>query len=122
MRATDNLPNYAIFVLPIGLFAMSRRHYAITLQQASQEAPVLARLVALTRDSSERLRAVQALIPMGLHAAIQAGPIEGDSWCLLVKNNAAAAKLRQLVPALAAHLRTKGWNVTTIRLKVQTSK
>ncbi len=100
---------------------MNRRHYAITLEQASQEAPILAKLVALTRDSSERLRAVQTLIPVGLHAAIQAGPIEVDSWCLLVKNNAAAAKLRQLLPALAAHLRTRGWNVNTIRLKVQTS-
>ena len=100
---------------------MNRRHHTITLQQASQEAPVLAKLVALTRDSSERLRAIEALIPLGLRAAIQAGPIEGDSWCLLVKNNAAAAKLRQLLPALAAHLRSKGWNVSTIRLKVQTS-
>lgn len=100
---------------------MNRHHGAITLQQASQQAPILAKLVALTRDSSERLRAVQALIPIGLHAAIQAGPIEGDSWCLLVKNNAAAAKLRQLLPVLAAHLRAQGWNVTTIRLKVQAS-
>ena len=100
---------------------MNRRHHALTLEQASQKAPVLAKLVALTRDSSERLRAVQTLIPIGLHAAIQAGPIEGDSWCLLVKNNAAAAKLRQLLPTLLAHLRDKGWNITTIRLKVQTS-
>jgi hypothetical protein len=121
MRAIDNQQHYAFFALLIGLFAMNRRHYAITLAQASQEAPVLARLLTLTRDSSERLRAVQALIPIGLHAAIQAGPIEGDSWCLLVKNNAAAAKLRQLVPALAAHLRSKGWDVNTIRLKVQTT-
>ena len=100
---------------------MSRRHCAITLEQASQEAPILAKLVALTRDSSERLRAVQALIPVGLHAAIQAGPSEGESWCLQVKNNAAAAKLRKLLPALTAHLRTRGWNVNTIRMKVQTS-
>lgn len=83
---------------------------------------MLAKLAALTRDSSERLRAVEGLIPMALRAAIQAGPIEGDSWCLLVKTNAAAAKLRQLLPALEAHLRTHGWNVNTIRLKVQTSR
>ncbi len=99
---------------------MNRRHYAITLEQASQETPILAKLVALTRDSSERLHALEGLIPLGLRAAIQAGPIEGDSWCLLVKNNAAAAKLRQLLPTLTAHLRTQGWNVNTIRLKVQT--
>ena len=99
---------------------MNRRHYAVTLEQASQETPILAKLVALTRDSSQRLQAIKTLIPIGLHAAIQAGPIEGDSWCLLVKNNAAAAKLRQLVPALLAHLRAQGWEVNTIRLKVQT--
>lgn len=97
----------------------TRRHHAVTLQQASQEAPMLARLVALNRDSSERLRAVEGLIPALLRPAIQAGPIEGSTWCLLVKNNAAASKLRQLLPALAAHLRSHGWDVAAIRLKVQ---
>ena len=83
---------------------------------------MLAKLAALTRDSSERLRAIQGLIPIALRAAIQAGPIEDDCWCLLVKNNAAAAKLRQLLPTLEAHLRSHGWNVNTIRLKVHTSR
>ncbi|MDD2846294.1 MAG: hypothetical protein PHT57_15210 [Rhodoferax sp.] len=101
---------------------MNRRHYAVTLLQASQEAPMLAKLAALTRDSSERLRTIQGLIPIALRPAIQAGAIEDDSWCLLVKNNAAAAKLRQLLPTLEAHLRSHGWNVNTIRLKVHTSK
>ena len=99
---------------------MSRRHYAVSLQQASQESPTLARLTALTRDSSERLKAIEALIPAGLRATIQAGPIDGDSWCLLVKSNSAAAKLRQLAPALQAHLRSRGWEINAIRLKVQT--
>ena len=98
---------------------MNRRHYAIPLQQASQESPTLARLTALTRDSSARLKAIEGLIPPLLRPAVQAGPIEGGSWCLLVKGNAAAAKLRQLAPALAAHLRSKGWDVQGIRLKVQ---
>lgn len=98
----------------------TRRHYAVTLQQASQDAPILAKLVALSRDSSDRLRAVEGLIPAMLRPAVQAGPIEGNTWCLLVKNNAAAAKLRQLLPALQAHLRSRGWEVTAIRLKVQT--
>ena len=100
--------------------SITRRHYAVTLQQASQDAPVLAKLVALSRDSSDRLRAVEALIPAMLRSAVQAGPIEGSTWCLLVKNNAAAAKLRQLLPALQAHLRSRGWDVSAIRLKVQT--
>ena len=98
---------------------MYRRHYAIPLQQASQESPTLARLTALTRDSSARLKAIDGLIPPLLRPAVQAGPIEGGSWCLLVKSNAAAAKLRQLLPAFLAHLRTKGWEVDSVRLKIQ---
>ncbi|MFT4242198.1 MAG: hypothetical protein QM569_07935 [Acidovorax sp.] len=99
---------------------MTRRHQAVTLQQASEESPVLARLTALTRDSSDRLQAIEMLIPAALRPAIQAGPIDGDSWCLLVKSNAAAAKIRQLLPALQAHLRSRGWEINAIRLKVQT--
>ena len=98
---------------------MTRRHYAVTLEQASLQSPMLAQLASLSRDSTARLRAVEGLIPALLRPCVQAGPIDGTSWCLLVSSNAAAAKLRQLIPALAAHLRTKGWEVQTIRLKVQ---
>jgi ethanolamine ammonia-lyase small subunit len=38
---------------------------------------------------------------------------------LLVSSNAVAAKLRQLLPALQAHLNNKGLGVTSIRIKVQ---
>ena len=99
---------------------MNRRHYAVTVQQASAESPTLAKLTALTRDSSDRLKAIELLIPASLRTAVQAGPIDGDNWCLLVKSNAAAAKIRQLLPALQAHLRSRGWEVNAIRLKVQT--
>lgn len=99
---------------------MKRRHYAITLQEASEDSPILTRLIALTRESSERLRTVMPLIPVGLHASVQAGPIDGPAWCLLVKNNATAAKMRQLLPALQTHLRKQGLDVTSIRLKIQT--
>ncbi len=99
---------------------MSRRHHAITLQQATQDSPTLSALTSLTRDSSARLRAIEKLIPPGLQPHLQAGPIDGASWCLLVRGNAAAAKVRQLLPAFEAHLRTKGWEVNAIRLKIQT--
>jgi len=98
---------------------MNRRHYAIPLQQATQESPTLARLTALTRDSSDRLKAIEPLIPPLLRPALQAGPIEGTCWCLLVRSNAAAAKVRQLLPAFQAHLCSRGWEVSSIRLKIQ---
>lgn len=80
---------------------------------------MLARLSELSRDSVARLKAVEPMIPAVLRSSVTAGPIDGSNWCLIVNNNAAAAKLRQLVPAMQAHLRTKGWQVNAIRLKVQ---
>jgi hypothetical protein len=77
-------------------------------------------LTALTRESSDRLKAIVTLIPPLLRPALQAGPIEGTCWCLLVRSNAAAAKVRQLLPAFQAQLRNRGWEVTSIRLKIQT--
>ena len=77
----------------LGATSMNRRHYAISLQQASEDSPTLAKLAALTRESSERLQAIELLIPAALRCTVQAGPIDGTSWCLLVKSNAAAAKI-----------------------------
>ena len=101
---------------------MNRRHQSVTLLQASQDSPSLARLAELTRDSVARLKAIESLIPGSLRAAVKAGPIEGPVWCLILDNAAAAAKIRQLLPALAAHLRVKGWEVNSIRLKVQIAR
>lgn len=101
---------------------MSHKKHAVTLLQASQNSPGLAKLIDLNRDSVARLKAIEALIPGSLRAAIKPGPIEGPVWCLILENNAAAAKIRQLLPTLAAHLRVKGWEVNSIRLKVQITR
>ena len=94
----------------------------MTLQQAAEEAPTLARLAALARESGERLRAVESLIPAPLRRAVKPGPIEGTAWCLLVEGSAAAAKLRQVLPAIQAQLCDRGWQVTAIRIKVQSGR
>lgn len=101
---------------------MNRRNHSVTLLQATQDSPTLARLADLAMESTARLKAVQALIPIQLRSAIKAGPIEGPVWCLILDNNAVAAKLKQLLPSLEAHLRSKGWEVNAIRLKVQTTR
>ena len=95
-----------------------RLNSAVSILQASMDSPTLARLAELGRDSSARLQAITPLLPAGLRGAVAAGPIEGQSWCLLLDNSAAAAKLRQMLPSLLAGLRAKGWQVETIRLKV----
>jgi hypothetical protein len=95
-----------------------RLHQAVTFSQAVENSPSLARLASLVQESSDRLKAIEPLIPEALRPAIQAGPIEDGTWCLLVSSNAAAAKVRQLLPLLQSRLIDKGWKVTSIRLKI----
>ena len=97
---------------------MAKINQSLTLMEAAQESPNLAHLTALTRESSLRLKTLQSLLPAPLRNTLQAGPIEGTEWCLLVSSNAAAAKLRQMLPALVAHLNSHGHAVEKIRLKI----
>ena len=91
----------------------------LSLQEAAEGSPTLARLSQLARESGDRLRAIETLIPPGLRPSVRPGPIDGTEWCLLVEGSAAAAKLRQVLPAIQARLCERGWEVTAIRLKVQ---
>ncbi|MES2399781.1 MAG: hypothetical protein V4573_07335 [Pseudomonadota bacterium] len=95
---------------------------SVTAHQAVENSPALGRLTELVKESSERLKAIQSLIPENLRPAVKAGPIEGETWCLLVSGNAAAAKLRQLTPLIQSRLLGKGWKVTSIRLKILIGK
>jgi hypothetical protein len=99
--------------------SQTRRNHSVSLLQASRESPTFARLADLAMESSARLQSVQPLIPVALRRAVRAGPIDGTSWCLILDNNAVAAKMRQLIPSLQSHLRSKGWEVTAIRMKIQ---
>ena len=94
----------------------------MTVHQAVENSPALGRLAGLVRESSARLEAIESLIPEALRPMVAAGPIDGDKWCLLVTGNAAAAKIRQLIPLLQTRLVGKGLKVTSIRLKILISK
>jgi hypothetical protein len=98
---------------------MNRTRQALSLMQASQANPGLARLMDLQRESTQRLKAITGLIPTNLLGGVQAGPFDDGHWCLLLTNTTTAAKLRQLLPALETHLRVVGLEVKGIRLKVQ---
>jgi hypothetical protein len=91
---------------------------AVSVEQAMQRAPSLAGLAQLAKHSAECLRVVTPLIPASMRSGVQAGPLDEGQWCLIAANSAVAAKLRQLVPALAAHLRTHGHAVQDIRIKI----
>ena len=95
---------------------------ALSVYQAAENSPSLARLTELVQESGARLKAIESLLPETLRPAVQAGPIDGETWCLLVSGNAAAAKIRQLLPLIQARLIGKGWKVTSIRIKILISK
>jgi hypothetical protein len=97
---------------------MKQRPQTLTAEQAARSEPSLARLGALGQDSLRRLASIAPLLPPGLREGLKAGPIDGQTWCVLVPSNAASAKLRQLEPALLAHLRTQGWDVQKMRVKI----
>jgi hypothetical protein len=85
---------------------------------AIEQSGSLAGLMQLQKQSAHYLSSIQSVLPPGLGAQIKAGPIDQDGWCLLVQHNAAGAKLRQLLPAISAHLRAQGHPVQQIRVKV----
>ena len=89
-----------------------------SVTQILDGASSLSQLQALARDGQNRLQAILPLLPISMRSLVQSGGVEGEAWCILVPNSAMAAKLRQFLPSLCAHLRTKGWNVQTITVKV----
>jgi hypothetical protein len=93
-----------------------------TVEQVLDSAPTLAHLSAVARDTQMRLRAIAPLLPASLRSAVESGGVDGSNWCLLVPNSAVAAKLRQTLPALCAHLRIKGWDVQAIQVKVKSNR
>jgi hypothetical protein len=90
----------------------------VTVHQAVQNSAALGSLAMQVAESTQRLKAIDTLLPDSMRSAVKAGPINGDSWCLLVTSTAAAAKLRQLAPLIQARLLSGGWKVTSIRVKI----
>jgi hypothetical protein len=108
--------------LVLSILFVNRRFNSLTVQQASEASPTLAALAERARDAQARLAAIQDLIPTDLRSGVQPGPAEGEEWCMLVGSNAAAAKLRQLVPSLLGRLRGRGWQVSSLRIKVRSRR
>ena len=107
----------------LGYNAVPKSNFVIrgktqSVTQILDSATSLSQLQALACDGQNRLKAILPLLPVSMRSLVQSGGVESDSWCILVPNSAMAAKLRQLLPSLCAHLRTKGWNVQAITVKV----
>jgi hypothetical protein len=76
--------------------------------------PAVARMAALQKDCA-------ALLP-SMFDACDVLQYDADQLVLSTPNAALAAKLKQQLPKLQAHLVKGGWQVNAIRIKVQVSK
>ena len=92
--------------------------FNLPLSTALGRSEPLAALLKRLRESQARFAAVQPLLPESLRAAVSAGPLDDSAWVLLAANASAAAKLRQMVPALQAALLAAGWAGPDIKVKV----
>ena len=91
------------------------------LAQALQRSEPLVRLGQLLRDSGARFDAIRPCLPAALAPHVKPGPVDELGWSLLAANASVAAKLRQLQPRLEAQLKERGWEVSAIRIKVQSA-
>ena len=91
---------------------------ALTLASALKRSEPLAGLMQRVRESKARFDAIADLLPAGLMGDIRSGPLDDAAWVLLVSHAAAAAKVRQLLPALDEALRAQGWTGPAIKIKV----
>lgn len=92
---------------------------ALSIDQALGRSAPLVHLQRLLQESNARFEAVRTSLPPALVPHVKPGPVDDEGWSLLAANSAVASKLRQLQPRLEQALRARGWQVTSIRIKVQ---
>jgi hypothetical protein len=94
------------------------RGKSVQVLKAAQSAPGLAHLIAQASRSRSQVDDLTGLVPDLILKQIHSGPMESGNWFLMLKSGANAAKLRQMGPAICAHLRSKGWDIQSITVRV----
>lgn len=88
------------------------------LGQALECHETFAGLLRRLHESNARYERVRPLLAPALAPLVRPGSLDDSAWTLTVSSGAAAAKLRQCLPALAKVLRDEGWPDVPIRIKV----
>jgi hypothetical protein len=94
------------------------RGKSVQVLKAAQSAPGLAQLIAQASRSRSQVDDLTGLVPALILKQIHSGPMESGNWILMLKSGASAAKLRQMGPAICAHLRSKGCDIQSITVRV----
>ena len=86
---------------------------------ALRSSDTLASLLARLAQSQARFVVAAAALPPELAAVVRPGPLDDQAWRLLADHAAAAAKLRQCLPAIEAALSANGWPAPPVKVKVR---
>ena len=95
---------------------MERKHYAIHINQAAEEAPILGSLLQCMQLSQQCSQSIARLVPPMMRSRITWGAVQDGEWCVIISGNAVAAKVRQLLPLWLSRLPQDGLPVQRIRL------
>lgn len=93
----------------------------LPVAEALRRSAPLAQLRARLQDSADRFEAVRTALPGALARHVKPGPVDEEGWSLLADNAAVAAKLRQIRPRLESLLQQQGWQVSSIRIRIQSN-
>jgi hypothetical protein len=123
---TEDLPNKPSALAQLRALGYSKvprsgpllRGKSVEVLKAAQSAPGLAQLIAQANKSKGQIGDLKGLVPPLILNQLSCGPMEAGNWILMLKSPASAAKLRQMGPAICAHLRSKGWDIQSITVKV----
>ncbi len=96
--------------------------HQVPLSRALDQSDSLTGLLRRLRESEARLATIKPCLPALLHGAVKPGPLDDESWTLLVANASTAAKLRQWVPALESSLTDAGWPPRALRVKITSAR
>ena len=95
---------------------------SLAVRDALDRCEPLRHLQQRLAHSQRCLDAVRSVLPPELIPLTSAGPCDESGWTLLAAHTAAAAKLRQLRPRMEACLQERGWQVISIRIRIQPGK
>lgn len=95
---------------------------ATPLRRALEQCEPLLRLQQRLADAHAHMEAIRLLLPSGLANFVKPGPVEDSGWTLFATGPAVAAKLRQMQPLLEAALRQQGFQVSSIKVRVQSKR
>jgi hypothetical protein len=81
--------------------------------------PVLSNLWDRTRPLRDLQKLYTQCVPANLRSMSRVGALDGDVLKLFADTGAVATRLRLLAPVLLTEFRSKGWQVSSIRVAVQ---